>query len=131
MAIFQEVSNWLLGSYKVRTRDDGSGNLIQYVDTTGDILGTTVGNGRKTVTTAGSRVQLATTTACKKLDICALSSNTGIIVIGGTTVVAAVGTRSGFALSASDKYLIAVDDLSKIWLDSTVNGEGVSYTYYT
>lgn len=91
----------------------------------------TVSDGRKVVTTAGTRVALAASTVCKKVDIGALSTNTGIIVVGGITCVAAAGTRRGFALSAGDKYLIEIDNLSKLYLDSTVNGEGVSFTYYT
>lgn len=94
-----------------------------------DITG--IGDGRTTVTTAGTRVVLASSTSCKKVDIAALVGNTGIVVVGGSTVVASAGTRQGIPLYAGDIYSLEIDNLNDVYLDSTVNGEGVSYTYYT
>lgn len=91
---------------------------------------TAINTGRTTVTTAGTRVTLAVTTACKRLLLTALSANTGTIVVGGAAVVAAVGTRQGTPLLAGDTFELFIDDLNKISIDSTVNGEGVSYTYF-
>lgn len=91
-----------------------------------------LGDGRTTVTTAGTRVQLAAQGGLGRIQtvaITALDTNTGTIVVGGSTCVAAAGTRRGVALAAKDSVSIDTDDLSDIWLDATVNGEGVSYTY--
>lgn len=91
-----------------------------------------VGDGRTVVTTAGTRVQLAAQgglAAVGAIAITALSTNTGTIVVGGPTVVAAAGTRRGTPLAASGSMTIVTDDLSDVWLDATVSGEGVSYTY--
>lgn len=102
----------------------------------------TVGDGRKTVTAAGTAVTLATATtvtagqnpgptanSVRDLRVTALSTNTGVIVVGGSTVVAAAGTRRGTPLSAGDTVSINLADLSKLYIDATVNGEGVSFSY--
>lgn len=92
---------------------------------------TGIGTGRTTVTTAGTRVVLAASTACKKVDITAETDNTGVIVVGGTGVVASLATRQGTPLNAGDTYSIEIDNLNDINIDSTVSTEGVTYTYYT
>jgi len=90
---------------------------------------TTIGDGRKVVTTAGTSVALATSTPCREVTITALGTNTGTLVVGGTTVVASAGTRRGVALAAGASLTLQIDDLADIYIDSTVNGEGVSYLY--
>jgi len=89
-----------------------------------------VGDGRKVVASAGTAEALAASTACQKVDIQAELDNTGIIVVGGSTVVAAAGTRRGIALRAGDSYEFEIDNLADIYIDATVNGEGVTFTYY-
>jgi hypothetical protein len=85
---------------------------------------------RTVVATAGQRVQLnATSTPCGKLTITALKSNTGEIVFGDSTIVAAFGSRNGTPLEPMQSVDIPIDDLSKVWLDAEVSGEGVSYTW--
>lgn len=103
---------------------DSAGSQI-----TGISLPTSVGDGRTTVTTAGTRVALASSTSCKKVTIQALATNTDVIVIGGSTVVAAEGTRRGIALTPFNSAVIQVDNLADISIDSVVSGEGVSYIY--
>ena len=51
----------------------------------------TIGSGTKDVTTAGSRVALAASTACKKVYISAKETNTGKIYFGGSSVSATSG----------------------------------------
>lgn len=92
---------------------------------------TGIADGRTVVTTAGTRVVLAASTPCKKVDIQAETDNTGVIVVGGTTVVAALATRRGICLQPGDTYSLEIDNLNDVNLDSTVNGDGVTYTYYT
>lgn len=84
-----------------------------------------VGNGKKTVTTAGTRVQLASSTATKSITVRALAANTGLIYIG----TSAVSSANGFQLSKDDSVSVDLDNLSKLWIDSSVNGEGVTYIY--
>ncbi len=94
-----------------------------------DITG--IGHGAKTVTTAGTDVALAASTPCKKVDIQAQTDNTGIIAIGGSGVDATVATGTGILLNAGDIYSFEIDNLADVYIDSTVDGEGVRFTYYT
>jgi len=91
---------------------------------------TTIGDGRKVVTTAGTREALASSTPCKRVVITAETDNTGIIVVGGSTVVAATATRQGTPLYAGDSFELEIDNLADVYLDATVDGEGVTYTYF-
>lgn len=93
----------------------------------------TWGNGTKTVTTAGTAVRLvATSTVIKQATIQALSSNTGVVCIGSSTVL--VASKNGICLSAGQAtplfYISGFPhDLNQIWVDSAVNGEGVAFAY--
>jgi hypothetical protein len=87
-------------------------------------------DSRTLIPTPGSRIQLNTTsTPCGKLTVTALESNAGEVVYGGTTVVAALGTRSGTPLVPGQSVDIPIDDLSKVWLDTLNSNDGVSYTW--
>ncbi len=88
-------------------------------------------DGRKTVTTAGTRVTLvASTTPCLSVAITALAGNSGTVVVGGaSTVVAALATQRGTPLLAGDSITFDCADLVDIGLDATVSGEGVTYSY--
>ena len=90
----------------------------------------TIGDNRKVVTTAGTAVALASTTAIKRVYIQAETDNTGVIVVGASTVVASLSTRRGIALNAGDVLTLDIDDLADVYIDSTVNGDGVTFTYY-
>jgi len=93
----------------------------------------TISNALKAVTTAGTRVTLtANDTLVKWATVQALSTNTGIVCFGGSTVTAS--TRSGTCLSAGLAAPISFMagfpyNLANYYIDSTVNGEGVSITY--
>ena len=92
---------------------------------------TGIADGRKTVTTAGTRVTLASSTACKQVIITAETDNTGYVVVGGSTVVAALATRSGTPLNPGDSIAIEISNLSNVYLDAVVSTDGVTYTYFT
>lgn len=90
-----------------------------------------IGSGRQTVTTAGTPVQLLTSaTECKRLDVTALYGNTDMVVVGGSGVVGAAGTRKGVPLAPGNTYTFYITDVSSVWLDSVVNGEGVTFNYF-
>ena len=93
------------------------------------LLYTSIDSGRKVVTTNGTAVALAVSTPCKEVIITAEVDNTQEVTFGGTTVVGAVLTRIGTPLEPGVSKTIRIDNLSKIWIDSVVNGEGVTYTY--
>jgi len=95
------------------------------------LLGNPAGSltdGRKTVTAAGTAVPLtATSTPANEVAITALSTNTGVVVVGGSTVKAKAEERRGQPLSAGQTVSLDIRDLSSVYIDSTVSGEGVSW----
>lgn len=106
---------------------------VTVVDASGNATSSTpssIGDGLKLITTAGTREALASSTACRSVVITAKQTNTNIVAVGGSTVVAASGaTRRGTPLNAGDSIAIDIDDLSKVYIDAIVDGEGVTYTY--
>lgn len=88
---------------------------------------TSCGSGVTTVTTAGTQVALGSSTAIDSVTIKALSTNTGLIYVGTSTVSSA----DGFQLSAGDSVSLDVDNLTDVYIDSAVNAEGVSYIWVT
>lgn len=97
--------------------------------TSNNIIPSTIGDNRKVVASAGTAEALAASTACKSVVITAETDNTGTISVGGSTVVAALGTRRGTPLGAGESVAIDIDNLSKVFIDATVTGDGVTYTY--
>lgn len=91
-----------------------------------------ISSGRKVVTTHGTRVPLTATpgTICARLLITALKSNTNLVAVGGVDVVAALGSEKGILLKAADQPLeLSGVDLSRVYIDSITDGEGVTYAY--
>lgn len=83
---------------------------------------------RTAVTTAGTAVPLSTTaTRIGSVIIQAHLTNTGTITVGDSNVVASSGSRRGITLNPGDTITIDAAQLSSLYIDSTVNGEGVSY----
>lgn len=101
----------------------GSTTITATVTPAGDDV---VADGRDTVPNAGTRVQLGVQ-ACKVVAVTAETDNTGLIVIGGATVVAALATRRGLPLSAGDSVTLTVDNVSRLFIDATVNTDGVTW----
>ena len=88
-----------------------------------------VSDGRQVVTTAGTRVALSSTSSIfDEVDITAETDNTGVIVVGASTVVAAQATRRGTPLDAGDTKTFRNVDLKEIYIDSTINGDGVTWS---
>jgi len=90
---------------------------------------TGINHGVKTVTTAGTDVVLAASTAAKWVIVMAQSDNTGAIAVGAAGVDATIATGTGVLLFAADAVTLAIDNLADVFIDSTVNGEGVRFTY--
>jgi hypothetical protein len=87
-----------------------------------------IGDGTTTVTTAGTRVQLPTVSV-SRVYLQANPSNTGEIVVGSSSVVASSSTRRGVAVFATQWVEFKVDNLNKLYIDSTVSGDKINYTY--
>ncbi len=92
---------------------------------------TGIGHGVKTITTAGTDEALAGSTACKKVTIQAQTDNTGLIAVGTSGVDATEATGNGIILYAGDVFELEIDNLADIYIDATVSGEGVRYSYFT
>ncbi|MBU2177783.1 MAG: hypothetical protein KJ556_22035 [Gammaproteobacteria bacterium] len=92
---------------------------------------TTIGQGVKVVATVGTDLQIiSTSTAAKIVIIESQTDNTGLIAVGGSGVDATEATGTGVILYAGDTITVPVDDLSDVYIDATVSGEGVRYTYF-
>jgi hypothetical protein len=89
------------------------------------------GNGNQTVSSAATAMQLSTTdTACRWVYVTAWHANTGIVAVGISTVIATAGSALGVCLDKGVSCLLPAKNLNEVWIDATVNNEGVSYAYY-
>ena len=83
-----------------------------------------VQSGQKDVTTAGTAEALtSTSTTCRAVAIKAKSTNTGNIYVGNSGVT----SSNGFILRGSESITLDIDDVSKVYIDASVSGEGVSW----
>lgn len=91
-----------------------------------------IGGGIKKVTNSATPESLGGSTSVKSVLIKALSGNSDIVVIGGSDVSATpTSTPIGIPLSNSSEPIeIKVDNLSKIYIATAIDGEGASYIYY-
>jgi hypothetical protein len=84
-------------------------------------------SGQTTVTTAGAAVPLGTAAVNAPVSIKALDTNTGIVAIGNDGA-GDVTLSNGYRLAPGDVHVfIYLGNLSSMWLDSAVNGEGISW----
>lgn len=93
-------------------------------------------SGRKTVATAGTAEPLTrTSTSIRQVTVTAETDNTRVVTVGGSDVVNALASRKGVPLAAGASITFyaeyGVDELSDLFLDVEVNGEGVTYLYTT
>jgi len=90
----------------------------------GQVPAATVYDGNKNVTTAGTRVVLASSQALTKgVRIRAKDANTGLIYVGGTGV-----SSSSDRLAPGEPIWMDVNNLANVWIDAAVNGEGVTFS---
>lgn len=101
----------------------GSANIGD-VDVASVSLPAAIYNGKTTVTTAGTRVALASSQALVSgVTVKALAANTGTIYVGNSSVAAA----NGFALAKGESVFLEIANLATVYLDSSVNGEGATF----
>lgn len=87
-------------------------------------LPSTVYNGQKTVTAAGTAEALASSQALSAgVLIKALADNTNNVYVGDSSV----DSSNGFVLAAGEEVFIEIDNLASVYIDVDTNGEGVSY----
>lgn len=89
--------------------------------------------GRTTVTLSGTPAQLSTAStvipAGVKLVIKAMGSNTGTIHVGNSSANALNTGTTSFRLTQNQSIELEIDNLTRVWLDTTVDGEGVEYLF--
>jgi hypothetical protein len=84
-------------------------------------------SGQKTVTTAGTAVNLGSQAVSHGILVKALTTNTDLVYVGNDGA-GDVSSANGFPLSAGEVLIFEhVSNLSAIMLDSAVNGEGVAW----
>lgn len=100
----------------------GSGNFKTAVNEI--TIPTAIFSGQSNVATAGTQVALASSQAILSgVTIKAKIANTGSIFVGPT----GVSSSNGYTLAAGDSVFIEVANLATVFLNSSVNGEGVSF----
>lgn len=93
-----------------------------------DYVPESISSGRRTVITAGTAVQLASPLATCGIIIVAEFTNAGVICVGDSGVIATEATRVGIPLNPGDATIITIDNISKIYIDCTHDGDGITYT---
>ena len=90
-----------------------------------------IGTLQQNVTTAGTPVNPPATAINSGIPIVikAKRANTGDISIGNSSVNALNTAPNRFRLAANEAVSVRVANLNEIWLDTTVNGEGVEILY--
>ena len=101
-----------------------SGVDIGDVDVTSITPPSSVSYGRVTVTTSGTEVQGGSVAFTQGVTIRALTANTGLVVVGSNN---SLTVSNGYQLAPGESIFIACNNLSLLWFDAAVNGEGVSY----
>ena len=93
---------------------------------------TGIGNGRGVCSAAGTANQVTTTTTpCKLITFVAETNNTGVVVLGGSAIDETVASRSGTPLYPGESVTWQIDDISKVYVDAEITGDGVTYTFFT
>jgi len=82
-----------------------------------------VANGRTTVATAGTRVPISGDMEVISVTVKALRTNTRNIYVGDETV----SSSNGYVLAPGEAVDIEIDNLSKVYIDADVSGEGVCW----
>ena len=115
----------------VATRLDTDGDSEQGIY---DVFAAADASALATVTTSNTPVQIngGASLKCKAVRFVCPPSNTGYIVIGVSNAVRALLTSSFRGITrplyAEDEVTVAARDASLLWIDASVNGEGIVWT---
>lgn len=86
---------------------------------------TAINSGTKTVAVAGTAEPIvAVSTPMNQVQIQALTTNTDLVFVGDSSVSS---SNPGAALYPGDSVDFSIDDLDTLYVDSVVNGEGISF----
>jgi hypothetical protein len=99
-------------------------NNIGDVDVASVAIPTSIYNGQKTVSTAGTAEALSASQAILQgVTIKALSDNTGNIYVGDSSV----DDTNGYVLASGEVLPLPIANLSTVYIDADNDGEGVSF----
>jgi hypothetical protein len=99
-------------------------NILEHLKRVTQTPAKRLGNGQTDIAAAGTAVQLTSTvTPCKYVMV---STPNGPIFVGDSNVSA----TNGVAVTTGDAVRIDIDDVSKLYVDGTNNGDDVNYTYF-
>ena len=127
-----DILREVFGQFWKRFRDVGDGTHAEVVALAAnsgiEVLDVTLPialyNDIKVVTAAGTAEALAgTQTLVSGVRVKALLANTGLIYVGDS----AVDSTNGYQLASGESVFLEIDDLATVYVDSAVNGEGVSF----
>ena len=124
-----DVYNNVLGKLPVETEEQGDGSLRQVVSigsSSGTVYETLI-EGEKDIAATGTPEALGATTTTKRVDIIAKGDNTGTVWVKSTNTA----NQQGRPLVALQMYTVYAQDLADIFLEVTVNGEGVTFLAYS
>jgi hypothetical protein len=110
-----------------QARVTADGKLLVETELSGNLPN--FNTGTVDVPTAGIPVQMPSITIPEGVTviICAKYTNVGYIYIGNSSGNA--NATNGFTLIPGSGIGLKIDNLSKVWVNSTVNGEGVMYIF--
>lgn len=117
-----KIGNGNNGPY-LKVNSDGSINAL--VTQTLPIPGT-IYNGQVLVPTAGTATQLPNHILKMGMIIQALSENSASIFIGDSDVTN-IGPTGGLELQPGQALSIVIDNTNLVWVNATVNDDGVSF----
>lgn len=123
----EHIQNGLVGMKRV-VLFDSSGNEL-----TPQSLGSAIVSGTKTVTTAGTAVQVsAASVPIKGVWVCADILVGTIVTVGDSAVVGNVAGMKGLILTPGNAPIfLAISDLNLLWVDAQTNGGRLAYAYVT
>lgn len=110
--------------------------VVEIVDSNGDQItnfggeqstNSSVGSGNAIVATAGTAVQLSSTSIiCKRVIVHAVS---GHCVVGGSNVKYDPAHRKGVEIFKTQREVFYIDNVNKLYIDAKDNNTLVSYYY--
>lgn len=88
----------------------------------------TLFEGQKTVSSGGTAEAIASSTEVSRVNIQALSGNSGAVYVGGSGVVNGASTQEGLRLTAGEATgWFPAKNLSDVYVDADTNDDGVGY----
>lgn len=123
----EHIQNGLIGAKRVTLFDSNGNELVP------PSLGSAIVSGTKTVTTAGTAVQVtAVSTPIKGVWVCADILVGTIVTVGDSAVVGNVAGMKGLILTPGNvPIFLAISDLNLLWVDAQTNGGRLAYAYVT